>query len=62
MRSTPPEWVFRSEVDSISTASLDRKLVDSKRSGYREFTGTLLATLGNGSTVELTSYGDAHSR
>lgn len=36
-------------VHSISTALLDDELIDSKRSGYKEFTGTLLGLCGEAS-------------
>lgn len=36
-------------VHSISTAALDEDLIDSKRNGYKEFTGTLRGRCGNAS-------------
>lgn len=42
------------DVHSISTALLDEELIDSKRSGYKEFTGTLLGMCG-GTSFSLTA-------
>ena len=46
---------------TLSTDGLDHDIIDSKRAGYKEFTGTLTAHFANGGTVVLHSANNAIS-
>lgn len=46
---------------SLSTDGVDHDIIDSKRAGYKEFTGTLTAYFANGGTVVLHSANNAIS-
>jgi len=53
------EFIAGSQVESIDADWIDNKLLESKRKGFAEFTGTLKGMLENGSTFQVTSlFGD----
>jgi predicted dehydrogenase len=53
-------YLTGADVHSISTALLDDDLIDSKRAGFKEFTGTLLGRFGDAS-FSLTSQRDSQA-
>lgn len=49
------EFIAGSQVNSIDADWIDNKLLESKRKGFVEFTGTIKGRLNNGSTFHVTS-------
>jgi predicted dehydrogenase len=49
------QWLTGSPIESFDNSELDHKIFDSKRTGFKEFFGTMKARCRNGSEIILTS-------